>query len=183
MASRKPNGYCNHLIEEAVSRGLRYDNGKLLWPDGRELHQTLSRRGYKVVSLGLSKCRRSFNSARVICWLHHGPPPGPNYHADHINRDKLDDSPENLRWATPSQNALNISDESRKRMADQCKFNPRKRHFGESHPLSTLTREQVLAIRGSNESQRVIARKFGIAQSTVSKIKRGVRWPAQSFLP
>jgi DNA-directed RNA polymerase specialized sigma subunit len=39
-----------------------------------------------------------------------------------------------------------------------------------------LTPEIVQEIKASNESQRVIAAKYGIVQSTVSQIKRGVTW-------
>jgi DNA-binding transcriptional regulator YiaG len=39
-----------------------------------------------------------------------------------------------------------------------------------------LTPEIAQEIRESNESQRVIARKYGIGQSTVSQIKRGITW-------
>lgn len=37
------------------------------------------------------------------------PKPDENYQIDHINRNKLDNSIENLRWVTPSENCLNKS--------------------------------------------------------------------------
>lgn len=36
--------------------------------------------------------------ARLMCWQHHGAPPGPRFRADHINDDPMDDRPENLQW-------------------------------------------------------------------------------------
>ena len=42
--------------------------------------------------------------------------------------------------------------------------------------LSPVTAEQVLSIRADTRSQAVIAKEHGIAQVTVSRIKRRVRW-------
>jgi predicted XRE-type DNA-binding protein len=39
-----------------------------------------------------------------------------------------------------------------------------------------LTLEIVQEIKASNDSQRVIAAKYGVVQSTVSQIKRGITW-------
>lgn len=48
--------------------------------------------------------------------------------------------------------------------------------FGERNPQATLTEDEVLKIRESNESTRVIAERFGICRSTVSKIRKRKRW-------
>jgi hypothetical protein len=39
-----------------------------------------------------------------------------------------------------------------------------------------LTTEDVIAIRGSDDSIAVIARKYGISSSTASLAKRGLTW-------
>lgn len=39
-----------------------------------------------------------------------------------------------------------------------------------------LTEAQVLDIRRSNELQRVLADRFGVSQSQVSRIRAGVNW-------
>ena len=50
--------------------------------------------------------RRTIAAARLIwIWHHGGIPPG--LQIDHINRDALDDRIENLRLATPQENAAN----------------------------------------------------------------------------
>ncbi len=41
-----------------------------------------------------------------------------------------------------------------------------------------LTWKQVSEIRLSKESQRRLAELFGVNQSTISRIKRGLRWPS-----
>lgn len=49
-------------------------------------------------------------------------------------------------------------------------------HRGDSHPNSKLTPEMVKEIRKSTAPQDELAAKFGVAQSTVSKIKLRYRW-------
>nr|WP_309504257.1 HNH endonuclease [uncultured Roseovarius sp.] len=46
---------------------------------------------------------------------------------------------------------------------------------GEHHPNSKLTDDQVAAIRASNGTGVSLARKYGVAQSTISEI-RSYRW-------
>lgn len=47
---------------------------------------------------------------------------------------------------------------------------------GERHGRAKLTDDQVREIRASLESQTVIARRLGVSQSNVSKIRSGKRW-------
>ncbi len=47
---------------------------------------------------------------------------------------------------------------------------------GENHPAARLTVPDVLAIRADPRFHRDIARDFGIAESTVSGIRRGFTW-------
>ena len=55
----------------------------------------------------------------------------------------------------------------------------RARHgvsLGESHGLSKLTEQQVLEIYNSTEYQRVLAEKYNVGTTTISEIRRGLRW-------
>lgn len=52
----------------------------------------------------------------------------------------------------------------------------RRDNQGERNGQARLTAEQVVAIRASNERNRVIAARFGIAQSTVSNIRARRCW-------
>lgn len=47
---------------------------------------------------------------------------------------------------------------------------------GERNPAARLTVDEVLEIRDASGPNRQIARRFGVSQVTVSKIKRGVSW-------
>lgn len=43
----------------------------------------------------------------LVCTAFHGPRPSPRHQVDHIDRDKWNNHPENLRWVTPRENQLN----------------------------------------------------------------------------
>lgn len=48
---------------------------------------------------------------------------------------------------------------------------------GSHHPRSKLTEAQAIAIRESDEAQAVLAARYGVAQSLISGIKSGKKWP------
>ena len=49
---------------------------------------------------------------------------------------------------------------------------------GERHPRAKLTQAQVAEIRQSSDLQSVLAKRYGVAQNTISKIRLGQRWKA-----
>lgn len=57
-------------------------------------------------SLGKRKFKNYFVHI-LVCTAFHGPRPSPRHQVDHINRDRWDNRPENLRWVTPHENYLN----------------------------------------------------------------------------
>jgi hypothetical protein len=59
-------------------------------------------------------------------------------------------------------------------MADKVK---KKRHrFGEGVPSHKLTEADVRAIRASNEHQVVLAKRYGVYQQTISRIRSRETW-------
>lgn len=48
--------------------------------------------------------------------------------------------------------------------------------LGEKNPSSKLTAVQIVRIRKDNRSQTTIAKQYGVTQSNVSLIKRGLSW-------
>lgn len=61
-------------------------------------------------------------------------------------------------------------------ISDMIRKNRKPSRKGEKNTQNKLTEHQVLAIYNSNETQRSIASKYGIDQSTVSYIKIGKLW-------
>lgn len=59
---------------------------------------------------------------------------------------------------------------------DKWRKNRGKVHYGNSHWSTSLSDDDVRAIRGSNEKQAVLAQKYSISQATVSDIRRRKSW-------
>lgn len=172
MNKISPKGSCNELIRQAIAKGLSLRDGRIILPSGKQATYMKTRAGYSVVSLGPENKRRVFLVGRIVCWLTHGEPPTDGHQVDHINRDRSDDRPENLRWFSASQNALNISEESKRRVIENC-LSMRISPCGEKHPFAKLSDKDVEEIRSSKQSQYKLAERFKVRQSTISKIKNG----------
>jgi hypothetical protein len=60
-------------------------------------------RGYCIVVIN----KKTTQTHKIICETFHGDKPSNNYSVDHINKIKHDNRPENLRWATHSEQVKN----------------------------------------------------------------------------
>ncbi len=91
--------------------------------------------------------------------------PGKGQHTRHLCHDEACVNPSHLLVGTPSENACDAYDVgSLKRGAEH----PRAVHFAPG---------EIEQIRNDTRSQAVIAKAWGIAQSTVGQIRRGEgRW-------
>lgn len=110
---------------------------------------------------------RMCSAPRVICEIANGPPPSPFHQAAHScgNGHLGCLNPKHLRWATPLEN-------------QQDRLTHGTHNRGSRNCEAKLTEEQVQQIRAlaGNLSQRKIARKFGVAKSTVARIHHGTQW-------
>lgn len=105
------------------------------------------------------------NAHRVMCEMAHGKSPYPDYDAAHSCRNRACCNPRHLRWASRSEN-----------MMDKVRDGTDNR--GEKNHKAKLTEEDVRSIRSlrGRESQREIARRFRVDQSTVCYIQTGKDW-------
>lgn len=99
---------------------------------------------------------------RLACESAHGPAPT-GHLAAHSCRNRHCMNPRHLRWATPSQNT-----------ADMITDNTVLR--GEKNPSGKLTEADVLEIRSATGTQTEIARRFGVSQPIVSRIRSKAIW-------
>lgn len=103
---------------------------------------------------------------RLVCMAFHGLPPAPFYQAAHENNIRNDNSANNVYWATPGRNGVDLA------LAGSLK--------GEKHPRAKLSAEDVNAIRlrkSNGESVSKIARDYPhCSRSTVSHAAHGRNW-------
>lgn len=81
-------------------------DGKIILPTGK-IAESKPQNGRYRCNLSVDGKPLMIMNARIICFLAWGEPPTPTSVADHIDGDTLNDSPENLRWATYSENTRN----------------------------------------------------------------------------
>lgn len=85
---------CPDVLLYASRRGVIYAIG------GAPVVHRKRADGYVVVSSG----GRDHYVHRLVCGAYHGPAPTPLHQADHIDRDRSNNRPTNLRWLSPTEN-------------------------------------------------------------------------------
>ena len=93
-------GYENYLI---------FEDGKVININtGIEKKHKIDKGGYYCIVLCKDGKQKHFSIHRLIA-LAYIPNPDNKLFVDHINRNRLDNRIENLRWATKSENQRNVS--------------------------------------------------------------------------
>lgn len=122
--------------------------------------------GYLVVDLWIGGVRRKMYVHRAVALAFHGVPKFPNAEAAHRNRQKADNRPGNLRWATRKENE-----------ADKLAHGTLL--VGSRHSNSKVTEADVLVMRqrrAAGDTLEAIAEDFGVCFQNVGLICQGKTW-------
>jgi DNA-binding XRE family transcriptional regulator len=151
----------------SLTRLVDCKGGRKRSMSGKVMSVSIDHRGYRRVMLQRSGERKLLKVARVVCHAFNGGPEGERNQAAHCDGSRTNDRASNLRWAT---NVENISD----RAIHGTNLN------GERHHQSKLTETSVHLIRamraGSSMTNAEIAKRFGVARTTVSGICNNRLW-------
>jgi len=122
--------------------------------------------GYLKVNLSDGKSREDHYVHRLVLRAFIGGP-SDNQECLHLNGNPKDNSLENLKWGTSTENSI----QSRDHGTMSC---------GERHYCTKLTKNQAKKIKylanNTNMTHKEIAEKFPVSSSHVSDIKRGEKW-------
>lgn len=137
------------------------------WASGTLLSPFPDPDGYLIVNLvecGKAKRRRV---SMLVCRAFNGDAPTPRHHAAHEDGDKSRNFPGNLSWKTAKENN-----------ADKVRHGTIAR--GERSGTAILTESQIIMIRTiparSGYPARQIANDFGVAKSTIDRIRQRKTW-------
>ena len=116
-------------------------------------------KGYGLAVVG----GKQKTASRWMCILAHGNPVAPRIHAAHSCGNPLCVNPMHLRWATHKEN-----------------MDDKKRHqtenIGERNGKTSLTAEDVRAIRAAPPNLKPLMEKYGMSKHGISKVRSGRRW-------
>ena len=158
----------------SLDRVINRKDGSSEFKLGRVLKPAKSASGYCFIALANQGRRKLIVVHRLVATAFIGQSNGK--HVNHIDFDKTNNAVENLEWVSPKENTAHSINSGRWEKLHKNKMilasrNPKR--------ATKLTSDDVSAIRSacaSGEYQHEIAKRYGIIQSTVSKIKRGAIW-------
>lgn len=146
--------------------------------DGLIMRLKATAAGYIQCSLMQEGKRFTISVNRTVCSVFHGSPPAGVYHAAHGDGNNSNNHADNLRWATPSENALD-----KKSHGTVCSG---KRHHSFLAPhrvargsrvgTSKLTEADVIQIRADPRSRSEISAAYGIIKTHVNDIRSRRAW-------
>lgn len=133
---------------------------------GRILHNTPDTHGYLHVRLCRNSTEITYKVARLVLLAFRGPPKL-GQETCHSDGNRKNDKLANLQWRTSAENA-----------ADRKKRGTAYHPHGERNGAAKLTTANVHIIRSviAGTPHHVFARRFGVSESQISRIRAGKHW-------
>lgn len=119
------------------------------------------RGGYPTVLLSVAGARRLRYVHHLVLEAFVGPRPSAQ-ECRHKDGNVTNNTVDNLAWATHAEN-----------LADKVAHGTSQ--HGERNAQAKLTNAEAATIRNSKEPLKVLAARFGVRESTISRIRSGVR--------
>lgn len=145
---------------------------------GRILSHKISKFGYHIVTLTTGGTPKMMLVSRLVCAAFHGPEPEPKMHAAHGDRDKDNNTPANLRWATAKENGQDKVKHGTSPRGDRhgTKTKPGCNVRGERVNTAKLTASDIPTIRADGRTLHKIAADYGVTFSAIHAIKSRKNW-------
>lgn len=118
---------------------------------------------------------------RLVCEAFHGQAPSPAHVVAHFDGTRTNNVPDNLRWATRSENAYDAVGHGALPKGDKhwTSRSPERIAKGEKHGRVILSADDVRAIRSASGEiglGRALAKRFGVSPSTICNIRNRKLW-------
>lgn len=123
-------------------------------------------RGYSRVQVWKDAKPFSLRVHRAVCEAFNGPCPAEGMEVEHLDHDKRNNTPANLRWASHAENI---------RRGVRDGIHPRGENVGQA----VLTEDQVRVIKNTPRYYGCcddLAAEFGVAKQTIGHIRSGLTW-------
>jgi hypothetical protein len=145
---------------------------------GKIISPTILLAGYLHCSLSSDAGRKKLLVHRLVCTAFNGPAPTDRHHAAHRDGVPSNNFPDNLRWATATENNLDKHRHGTMRVGDRhhSRTNPEHMARGSRVGTAKLTEAMVSSIRVDLRPRAEIAKAYGLCETHVSEIRSGKVW-------
>lgn len=157
----------NHGRVRSLDRRVPGQPGVTRRRRGKVLKQNQISSGYLQVVLRAEGCIKPSLVHRLVCETFHGPAPSPRHEVAHFDGTKNNNVPENLRWATRSENQMD-----RRRHGTDCR----------NGKIDGSTAVQIIKRLNSGARQKDIAAELGVPTHSVQAIALRRTWNRLGFL-
>lgn len=160
-----------------VRRAVESSKGNL----PKILRPWVTREGYAIVTLFANRKPKRKQISRLVCEAFHGPPPTNLHQAAHGDGDPGNNSEDNLRWATRSENMADcLIHGTRPTGAKHGRTTkPERTPRGEKHGHAKLSEESVRAIIAhpmTIGSGVRLAKQYRVSPAAICLIRKRKIW-------